>query len=52
MEKFRLVELLDGPLRTVQGSVEEIVEEFFPGIFQQTVSRSSLPLPQVMTYTV
>ena len=34
MEKFRLLELLDGPLRTVQGSVEEIVKAFFPGIFQ------------------
>lgn len=52
MEKFRLVELLDGPLLTVQGSVEEIVKAFLPGIFQETVSRSSLPLPKVMTYTV
>ena len=34
MGKFRLLELLDGPLRTVQGSVEEIVKAFFPGIFQ------------------
>ena len=34
MEKFRLSELLKGPLRTVQGSVEEIVKAFFPGIFQ------------------
>ena len=36
MEKLTctLVEVLDGPLRTVQGAVEEIVEEFFPGIFQ------------------
>ena len=34
MEKFRLLSLLSGPLLTVQGSVEEIVEEFFPGIFQ------------------
>ena len=34
MGKFRWLELLDGPLRTVQGSVEEIVKAFFPGIFQ------------------
>ena len=34
MEKFRLLRLLSGPLLTVQGSVEEIVEQFFPGIFQ------------------
>ena len=33
MEKFRLVELLDRPLLTVQGAVDEIVEQFFPGIF-------------------
>ena len=34
MEKFRLVELLDRPLLTVQGAVDEIVEQFSPGIFQ------------------
>ena len=34
-EKFPdMVKLLEGPLRTVQGAVDEIVEEFFPGIFQ------------------
>ena len=34
MEKLSLVERLDGPLRTVQGPVDEIVEQFFPGICQ------------------
>ena len=34
MRKFRMVNLLSGPLLTVQDSVEEIVEAFFPGIFQ------------------
>ena len=34
MGKFRLLSLLSGPLLTVQGSVEQIVEAFFPGIFQ------------------
>ena len=34
MEKLSLVELLDGPLLTVPRAVDEIVEQFFPGIFQ------------------
>ena len=36
MEKLTctLVEVLEGSLRTVQGAVEEILEQFFPGIFQ------------------
>ena len=34
MKKLSMVKLLDGPLLTVQGAVDEIVEQFFPGIFQ------------------
>ena len=35
MRKFpRMLSLLSGPLLTAQDAVEEIVGEFFPGIFQ------------------